>query len=102
MEAGEDPIAAGLRELLEETGYGGGVPSLLGSVHPNPAIQDNRGHFVLVDGAVPTGPIDWDPDEEIQVSTEPVAEVFAWARSGRITHSLTVAALMFFEGARRI
>jgi ADP-ribose pyrophosphatase len=102
MEAGEDPVSAGLRELSEETGYGGGVPSLLGSVHPNPAIQNNRCHFVLVDGAVPTGPMKWDADEEIQVSTEPVADVLAGARSGRITHSLTVAALMFFEGVRRV
>jgi 8-oxo-dGTP pyrophosphatase MutT (NUDIX family) len=102
MEAGEEPIAAGLRELSEETGYGGGVPTLLGSVHPNPAIQNNRCHFVLVDGVVPTAPMKWDADEEIQVSTEPVAQVLAWARSGRITHSLSVAALMFFEGSRRI
>jgi ADP-ribose pyrophosphatase len=102
MESGEDPIAAGLRELSEETGYGGGIPSVLGSVHPNPAIQDNRCHFVLVDGAVPTGPLKWDRDEEIQVSTEPVGQVLAWARTGKITHSLSVAALMFFEGVRRI
>ena len=50
MEEGEDPIAAGVRELSEETGYGGGKARLLGSVHPNPAIQDNRCHFVLVEG----------------------------------------------------
>jgi 8-oxo-dGTP pyrophosphatase MutT (NUDIX family) len=102
MEAGENPVAAGLRELSEETGYGGGASSLLGSVHPNPAIQDNRCHFVLVRGAVPTGPIKWDHDEEIQVSTAPVDEVLAMARSGAITHSLSVAALMLFEGVRRI
>jgi 8-oxo-dGTP pyrophosphatase MutT (NUDIX family) len=102
MEAGEDPVAAGLRELLEETGYGGGSVRLLGSVRPNPAIMDNRCHFVLVDGAVLTGPLDWDDDEEIEVSTAPVADVLAWARSGRISHSLSVAALMLLEGARRV
>jgi ADP-ribose pyrophosphatase len=102
MEPGEDPIAAGLRELSEETGYGGADVSLLGSVHPNPAIQDNRCHFVLVRGAVSSGPVKWDPDEEIQVSTAPTEEVLAWARSGAITHSLSVAALMLFEGARRV
>jgi 8-oxo-dGTP pyrophosphatase MutT (NUDIX family) len=102
IEAGEDPLAAGLRELSEETGYGGGAARLLGSVHPNPAIMDNRCHFVLVEGAVPTSPLNWDADEEIEVSTAPVAEVLGWARSGRITHSLTVAALMLFEGVRRV
>lgn len=98
VEKGEDPLVAGLRELSEETGYGGGAARLMGSVNPNPAIMDNRCHFVFVEGVVPTRPVHWDPDEEIQVSTAPEAEVLAWARSGRITHSLTVAALMFFEG----
>ncbi|HEY4988343.1 MAG TPA: NUDIX hydrolase [Opitutaceae bacterium] len=98
IEAGEDPVAAAVRELSEETGYGGGKARLLGSVSPNPAIQDNRCHFVLVDGAVPTAPMDWDDDEEIGVSTAAVADVLGWARSGMISHSLSVAALMLFEG----
>lgn len=102
MEAGEDPVGAGVRELLEETGYGGGSARLLGSVHPNPAIMDNRCHVIFVDGAVPTGPMDWDDDEEIQVSTAPSDEVIAWARSGKIVHSLSVAALLLFEGVGRV
>jgi ADP-ribose pyrophosphatase len=102
IEAGEDPVAAGVRELLEETGYGGGSVRLLGSVRPNPAILDNWCHIVLVDGAVPTGPMDWDPDEEIAVSTATVAEALALARSGAIAHSLSVAALMLLEGVRRV
>jgi ADP-ribose diphosphatase len=101
IEEGEDPVAAGVRELAEETGYGGKA-SLLGSVSPNPAIQDNLCHFVLVDGAVPAGPMNWDDDEEIEVSTAPVAQVLEWARSGGIAHSLSVAALMFFEGSRGV
>jgi ADP-ribose pyrophosphatase len=99
IEAGEDPVAAGMRELSEETGYTGGRVRLLGSVNPNPAIQDNRCHFVLVEDAVLTNPLKWDDDEEIQVTTAPVAETLALARSGGITHSLSVAALMLFEGA---
>jgi ADP-ribose pyrophosphatase len=102
MEKGEGPLAAGVRELSEETGYGGGKASLMGSVHPNPAIQDNRCHFVLVDGAVPTGAVNWDHDEEIEVSSRGVEEVLALARSGAITHSLSVAALMLFEGIGRV
>jgi ADP-ribose pyrophosphatase len=102
IEAGEDPVAAGVRELGEETGFGGGTVRLLGSVFPNPAIQDNRCHFVLVEGAVPTTPLDWDDDEEIKVSTAPVTQVLEWARTGTISHALSVAALMLFEGSRRI
>jgi ADP-ribose pyrophosphatase len=97
IEAGEDPVAAGVRELAEETGFAGGPARLLGSVHPNPAIQDNRCHLVLVEGAVRTGAVAWDPDEEIETTTAPVADVLAWARDGRITHSLVLCALFQFE-----
>jgi ADP-ribose pyrophosphatase len=102
LEAGEDPVAAAVRELSEETGYAGAAARLLGSVHPNPAIMDNRCHFVHVEGAAPGGPLKWDDDEEIEVLTAPVGEVFAWARSGLITHSLTVAALVFLGRGRGV
>ncbi len=102
LEMGEDGVTGGVRELLEETGYGGGKVSLLGSVYANPAIQNNKCHFVLVDGVVPSGPMNWDHDEEIQVSTAPVADVLSWARTGKIMHSLSVAALMLFEGSRGV
>jgi 8-oxo-dGTP pyrophosphatase MutT (NUDIX family) len=97
MESGERPEVAGARELREETGYTGTTVKYLGSVHPNPAIQANRSHFVLVEQATVSHALEWDADEEIQVTLEPVESVLAKARSGGITHALVLNALMLFE-----
>lgn len=97
IEHGEDPVVAGLRELTEETGYSGTNARLLGSVHPNPAIQANRCHLVLVEDVRKTHDLAWDPDEEMHVQTLPVDEVYALARNGGITHSLVLNALLLFE-----
>ena len=97
MEPGEDPVMAGLRELREETGFTGAPAKLLGSVHPNPAIQSNRCHFVFVEAAVKSHALEWDPDEEIHVTTQPVDEVLALAHAGGIVHALVLNALMLFE-----
>lgn len=48
VERGEDPAAAGVRELLEETGYAGKSHGVIGTVSANPAIFNNRVHTVLV------------------------------------------------------
>lgn len=97
MEAGEDPVAAGVRELREETGFTGAGARLLGSVHPNPALQSNRCHIVLVEAAERTAALDWDENEEIEIATLPAGEVLALARSGAVTHSLVLNALFLFE-----
>ena len=97
IESGEDPVVAGLRELREETGFTGAPAKLLGSVHPNPAIQSNRCHFVLVESAARSHELEWDPDEEMHVETRPADEILALARNGCITHGLVLNALMLFE-----
>lgn len=97
VDAGEDPVAAGLRELREETGYAGTFVANLGVVHPNPAFQTNRCHFILVENAVRSQDVEWDADEEIQVDLRPVEDVLALARSGGITHGLVLNALLLFE-----
>jgi hypothetical protein len=70
---------------------------LLARVHPNPAFMSNRCHLVLVENCRLVSSPAWDADEEIAVSVLPVAEVFARARAGDITHSLVLDALFFFE-----
>lgn len=97
VDAGEAPLSAGVRELREETGFAGGPARMLGQVHPNPAIQNNRCHIVLIEQAVPSAAMAWDHDEEIEVTTLPVDEVYALARAGGITHSLVLNALLLFE-----
>jgi ADP-ribose pyrophosphatase len=96
LEPGEDPVAGGLRELREETGYAGKNARILGRVHPNPAMQNNTCHIVLVEDAMPAVATQWDHDEEIAVSILPVDEVYALAQAGRISHALVLDALLFF------
>ncbi|WP_404424824.1 NUDIX hydrolase [Nibricoccus sp. IMCC34717] len=97
IEAGEDPVAAGLRELEEETGFIGENARLLASVHPNPAIMSNRCHLVLVENCHLKSAQAWDTDEEIEVITAPIDDVHRWAREGKITHSLVLDALYFLR-----
>lgn len=96
MDPGEDAVAAGVRELREESGFVGTNARLLGTVHPNPAMQNNRCHLVLVEQARPTAKLDWDPDEEFAIMTKPVDEVYALAYRGEITHAMVLDALLLF------
>lgn len=97
IEHGEDPVLAGTRELLEETGYAGIEARLLTSVHPNPAFMSNRCHLVLMRNCRLVSPPVWDADEELETAVIPVEEVYQRARAGEITHSLVLDALFFFE-----
>ncbi len=92
VDDGEDPAAAAARELLEETGYSGSEPQLIGTVHPNPAIQDNACTTWLIADARLTAEPSPDEGEHIEVLTWPRRDLPALLRDGRITHSLVVGA----------
>lgn len=96
IDSGEDCVVAGLRELREETGFVGESARLLGSVHPNPAMQNNRCHLVLVENVRREADLEWDPDEEFEILTKPVDEVYALAYAGGITHAMVLDALLLF------
>jgi 8-oxo-dGTP pyrophosphatase MutT (NUDIX family) len=97
IDAGEDIVAAAQRELLEETGHAGQHPVLLGRAAPNPALQNNRVHFVLIENCVMHAPMSWDPHEELQVTAFPLPEVEQMIRRGQIFHSLALNAIQFLQ-----
>lgn len=93
VDPGEEHRPAAERELLEETGYRSSRWSYLGSVEPNPAVQNNLLHIWLAEDAVPSGRQDLDPGEDIAVGTLPLEEAARAIADGRITHSLVLCAL---------
>jgi 8-oxo-dGTP pyrophosphatase MutT (NUDIX family) len=91
-----DPMMAALRELEEETGFTSQRVLPLGSINPNPAIQDNRCHFFVALGCTPAPNRRHFPDEDerIQVELVPVAELDGLVRTGQVDHALAALCIM--------
>lgn len=97
VEPGEDPVAAGVRELREESGFVGENPRLIGCSYPNPAVQSNTCHYILVENAEPRAEVEWGLHEEMEIATMSVESVFEHARTGCIDHALVINALFYFR-----
>lgn len=102
VDPGEDPITAGCRELLEETGFSGTDPEIIGKVCPNPALQDNFCYTILVQDAVKTAPQRMEDMEDIEYFLHSYHEVEELVRQGVIQHGLVLNALMFFRDFRKL
>lgn len=92
------PEDAAARELLEETGYAGDACKSLGFSYPNPALQENRTHFILIENCRQVAGQNLDANEELTVKTVPVDEAIAMARRGIISHTIAINALFLLEG----
>ena len=98
IDDGEDPVAAGLRELKEETGYVAASGQLIGECRPNPAILNNFAKIIFADGCrLSEDGTDWDEHEELEVRALPEATVMEWAREGKISHALALNGLFYYQ-----
>jgi len=93
IDEGQTPAEAALRELREETGYGGGKLVSLGATRPNPALQDNWHHMFLLVGAERLGDPHFDHGEYCEVLLLTREEIRNCTRNGDITHALVLLAL---------
>lgn len=94
-----DTQATALREMTEETGYEA-LPNarckVLGSSFPNPALQDNQVHSLIVGPVKKTRPQSLDPAEDIEVFEVEVEVLLNMLRDGKFTHALMLTTLYHF------
>ena len=97
VEAAETPVEAAERELREETGYAGRNARLVASYSPNPAVQNNKAHFVMLEGCKKVSGLNWDENEEISVGIVPVEELDRLVQEGKIFHSIAINSVYFLK-----
>lgn len=86
IDPGEDPVAAGCRELTEETGYVAGSAEYVIEAHLNNFTRPT--HVVIARGCRPTGTQHLDEFEDCTVELMSLAQVRAELRQARLGASL--------------
>ena len=98
IDAGEDPLVAAQRELLEETGFGGGDWQLLMTLSANPGTHANITYSYLATGVIQQQAQDLELTEEITVhvvSPERAKEII---NQGEMMQALHLAPLLKYLG----
>ncbi len=92
--AGESVLESAQRELLEETGFGGGSWSALMELSANPALQNNITYSFLAVGVEEIGKQELDATEEISVHLVTLDELRSIVLDGRMMQSLHAAPIL--------
>lgn len=92
-ETNEKPIDAAKRELLEETGFGGGSWSLMGRYAPNPNSMSNWCYSFLAEGVTKTQEPHQEPTENILVHQVSKEELLTMMKSGKIVEGIMLTPL---------
>lgn len=97
LEAGEAPLDAARRELLEESGYTSQRWEPLLEASLDPARQSGWAHFYAALDARPTAAQRLDPSEEIDLSLVSKDELLQLIDTKRIVHGIHIAAILLAE-----
>jgi 8-oxo-dGTP pyrophosphatase MutT (NUDIX family)/ribosomal protein S18 acetylase RimI-like enzyme len=93
VEKGEEPLVAAKRELLEETGFGGGEWKQLCVEYAQGGVQDNKMYSFYAKGVVPQKSQHLDQTEDIRVFPIERTKVLAMLLNGEIRQSPVTSAL---------
>lgn len=105
IDAGEEPIDAIRREILEETGFAVGALTRLFTFYPSPGITSERGILFVCetegDAPVAAGGGLAEESEDIEVVELPFAEAFAMVERGDIYDGKTIIGLLWLKDRLR-
>ena len=93
MEDGEEPLEAIKRELMEETGYGGGEWTHLMDLSANSSTMNNLTHCFLATGVEKIAEPHLDSTEDLEVILLSREEVWNLLNDNQLVQSLMVAPL---------
>lgn len=96
IDAGEDILITGQRELLEETGYSASNWIKLGHQHPCIGYSNEVIHIYMARD-LSAGQHQRDADESLEVFEMPFAACLNMIQTGEITDGKTIVALFFAE-----
>lgn len=100
VEKGEEPLAAAQRELLEETGFGGGEWTEIMQLSANPTSMNNLSHSFLALGVERLSDQHLDETEDIEVHLFSPEEVKKMLMRGEFVQALMVAPLLKYFAER--
>ncbi len=99
LDAGEDPLRCGQRELLEETGYQAREWARAGQMHLAIAYSTEVIHIYFARG-LRQGERQLDPGEFLDVFTATPDELMAWCRDGQVTDAKTLSCMVWVQNVQ--
>jgi ADP-ribose pyrophosphatase len=96
IDPGEEPLAAGKRELLEETGYTAARWKHALFFYPSPGFMDETMTVFLARG-LKAGDAQPEEDESIECELVPLSSAIAAIMSGKIRDGKTIASLLWVK-----
>lgn len=96
LDAGEDPLVCGKRELLEETGYTAREWARAGQMHLAIAYSTEVIHIYFARG-LQGGERKLDHGEFLDVFTATPAQLLEWSRDGELTDAKTLTCLVWLQ-----
>jgi ADP-ribose pyrophosphatase len=96
IDPGEDPLTAAQRELLEETGYQGEQPRLIGAFWSLPSLGTSRIWTVVLNNVQKVAEPHGDPTEELHLEWLEKEKIFDAIRSGDIHHGCVISGLLIW------